>query len=154
MPAPYTDQALAAELHTDPAGLGYAAPIAVGDCNTLANLINSLTGPGVAEIALEWLTQEELARGLLPAVPRILAAGAAAMAAYQFQMDVLRFFPKIDPRNSAFVALFVMLGGTMPPLLTTDEAHAVTHRDGSRAEVLWGQGWTVTADQIADALRA
>ncbi len=119
---------LAAEVSTDPAGLGYAALVAAGDHEGLAELV--MAAPVV---------------GVVSEIPRakLVLAGLAGTAADREKIAfVLASGVPLDGRDATTKAILAALG------LDTKEVKEGTT---TRAELL-GLG-LVTASDVADALK-
>lgn len=137
MSTPFSYSALKAELTTDPAALGYAAPLAAKNLDALAALLNAATygtaylPPSPASV-LKW----GAATGVLTAIAEAAAAAGT--------------FASISAANRAIaLATQLLLGGTYPPLDVTDPAIAGAVASG--APYTPGAG-AVTTPGLLDAL--
>ena len=144
-------QSLKTELTTDPVAVGYSTAVAAGDCVSLRAEINSLTGKGAATITLTSLTHDQFLVLLLPA----LAALENLSTAIQNKWTP---FITLAESVQGVVALTAQVIGfinsAVPDgVLTTVQAQAFYQRTGARAEVLYGQDFTVSADDCGRALR-
>lgn len=135
--------ALASEINTDPAALGYAAPKQAGNDIAVAVLLNAV-GAGVSfqvnrepissalfianmdptEFAA--LTQAQLLRLLI-----ILSGDSVDINGANTQTSLLGIFPNPGATKTAIAALL--------------------KRQGSRAEVLFGRGTVITGYDVAHA---
>jgi hypothetical protein len=135
--------ALKTELTTDPAGLGYAAHLATGSYSPIVDLL-AASRAGYTVF-----------RGVIPAYEVINATvpaeWAALTAGEKQRYQTLTGAGEVDVSNAnvraAFAAMFA--AGTA----TRDALVALASRPGSRAEQALGAGITVSADDVARALR-
>ena len=136
-------QALATEITTDPAALGYAAPLAAGADQALADILNLVRTGVTFKIDREPIT-------------------AAAFLAQCSSTEFLALTQlKLSQLSTVFAAQMIdindvstqaILLGIFPAAGTTKaNIQAILKRNGSRAEVLFGRGAIVTADDIARA---
>jgi len=133
--------ALHTEFTTDPKSLGYAAQMAAGSDQGLANLINSVenppeTGP-VSSVGAEAVWE----------CIAIADWNALTTAQQQYVLGAVAF-PTLNPANAqvsgAFSAIFSgKSGGTLARL------QALATRNYTRAEVLFGAGTVVTTNDVA-----
>lgn len=142
--------ALATELASDPASLGYAAHVAAGRDGDIEALINATTGPGVGTITLASVTRNQFIKGLMPAVLTLAGKDAATKDKWDRALSAVTAADPItiDASNLYFLGLVAADG-----LLTSNQAEAIYKRAGSRAEVLFGAGTHVDTSDIAKALR-
>jgi hypothetical protein len=141
--------ALRHELTTDPAGLGYAALVAVGNDPGVANILNRPSGPGAATVTVNWLAKSDLAAVIVQAVPNLLQKDAGTQAAWTFYFQTALALDGVNPANPVTAALFA--NAVTAGLLTQGQVDAAIKRVGSRAEVLWGAGTIVTAADVGAA---
>lgn len=149
MPDPFTSQALRAELDADPAGLGYAAPRAIGDRLTLLALLNDRSGPGTATIALDSVPRNGFVEALRPGLLALAGLSAATQMKWDRILNAIYTTTgsvTIDPTTRGLLSAAIADG-----VLTQAQADAAWHRAGSRAEALWGAGTVVTLTHLADA---
>ncbi len=153
--------ALKTELTTDPAGLGYTAPIAAGSDAGVADLINSIGSGSAYLLQLPSIDKNTFLTLTTPAAVRIgigqtgadgsTPLSAAAIAKWT---AVLAQGRAADPGSQINLALIATLGSPVADnVMTSAEFAALTTRQGSRAEVLFGAGTVVTSDDVATALR-
>ena len=141
-----TKAALLAELQADPQTLGYAALVAANNDKALADLLNDKTKGGTIDrvtvsaselqscvVGSEFLTLTVAQQNLWNAVLSAAADGGVRMS----------------NANIRAQALAVWAGGTT----TRSNLGAAQTRAGSRAEVLWGEGTTVSFADVGIALR-
>lgn len=137
--------ALKSEITTDPAALGYAALVAAGDDAGVAAALN-LARAGTAY---------QQYRGPLPAYQVVNATDPADWAALTAQekqrYQTLTGAGQVDTSNANLRAMF----SAMFPAGSTTRANLtnLALRQGSRAEVLFGPGTTITHADVAAALR-
>ena len=72
--------ALQSELSTDPAKLGYAALVNAGSDQGVADLGNSLTGPGAALCTMASMSRDDFLTAILPAGLVLAAKDALTQA--------------------------------------------------------------------------
>jgi len=149
--------ALKTELQNDPQSLGYANLAQAARDQAIADLLNA---PGAGLVPLTEQTKNLFLRITTPAAIR-LAVGvgtdnqqleALAVAKWKTVLEQAR---AADPGSSINVSL---VGANAPlgdpvadKVMTSDEFLALTNRVGSRAEVLFGAGVVVTAEQVGAA---
>jgi hypothetical protein len=141
----FTQAQLQTELSTDPKSLGYATKIAASDWQGCADLINALTGAGAATInvkTVDTLTLQEAVVGSEAAAltPAQSALWAALLLTAEGNVPV-------GNSNIQSQALAVWASTTT----TRANLIALLTRVGSRAEVLWGQGTTVSENDVINA---
>lgn len=135
--------ALKLELEQDPVGVGYAAHLATGSLSPVVELLNAPRA-GVT-----------VYRGVIPSYEIINATAptewAALSTAERQRYQTLTGAGQVDVGNAnvrdAFAAMFG--AGTV----TRAALVALASRPGSRAEEVLGAGVTVSADDVARALR-
>lgn len=146
-----TDQELIAELTDDPSSLGYAARLAIRDDGGIEALINDAAGPGAGTVANAYVTKGLMLLGLRNAALRLSDASDAVQRKWDRVLDGIHAVDGVlvDDATLAMFAAAVSDGIT-----TADEVAAITHRPGSRAEVLWGAGTSVPVERISRVLNA
>ena len=153
-----TPAQLKSELTADPTSRGYAALLVAGDDVGLAA---SLNPPGAGSVNRREVPRGELLEalagtgGLGPlyaaAVDPAGAAFGVSKAATLILDDPLG---TVDYTRAGTRALVAALGPGALAVLTADQLaalQAVCVKSGSRAEVLWGDGARVTAQQVGEA---
>lgn len=164
--------ALKNELNNDPASLGYAPYINLGDDTTLAGILNfvrngstpcplnNVVGTAVV-IRRKDISSAEIILAIdvvdYPALPTNPNNSQLSMERrYLSWMECLANVPQVrllnddgsdTPVISNFLAMFP--AGTN----TRARLQALSVRSGSRAELLFGMGTSITADNVAQALR-
>lgn len=134
---------LKTELTTDPLALGYAPLLAAGAAGQLAVILNATRAGAPYSIPL----------GRISAAAARCAFDASEYGALTAsQRTMLDFYLRGEdvvptPQLRAFL---VSAAGTLAT--TIPRLQALTDRQGSRAEALFGEGVTVTADHISLAL--
>lgn len=145
-------QELAAEIANDPEDVGYAQHASSGADTLVAALLNARTGAGAGDVTEPVLAKGDFVLAITPALARIDALENASLRTvwgrYWEAIQCAETFRVADPRLAGLLDLAVTHG-----VLTAEERAAVGVRTGSRAEVLWGAGTVVSADDVARALR-
>lgn len=136
--------ALKSEIQSDPTGVGYAAPVAAGADGAVADLLNA-AGAGVA------YSIYRKSVGIHEIIAAIDATNFGSLAALQVAKLQLLFAGtgNLDATdaNTRAIATGIFTGMTA----TLTNLAALVKRQGSRAEVLWGDGARVTADLVSQA---
>jgi hypothetical protein len=148
----YTAAALNTELTTDPKSLGYATWIpvqSIGGNNNICNLLNQLTGNGAATINMTTMTAAQIAAIMLPLFGSATTLTAIKYAYYTliFSMIMAQQGPIVVSGLANFSLQMISDG-----IMTGAQASALGQRIGSRAETLWGQGTTVSEQDVETAL--
>jgi hypothetical protein len=146
-----TSSQLYTELTTDPAGLGYAAHLAIRDDTAPADLLNAITGPGAGSVTLAYLTKDRAILGLLPSILALGSASAPIQAKYSMVVDLIKSSNFLNI-NATTLALFA--SAVADGVATQPQVDAMITRMGSRAEVLWGIDTVVTHEMVSAALNA
>lgn len=134
--------ALKADLSTDPAGLGYAPLIASGDDVGLARLLNDPARGG--PIARRWISAAEL-QGALDAA-EFAAMSATDAAKWQCILLATQDRLPVDTGHLKQQLLAMLPSATRP--VSRANLIALQAKQGSRAEVLFGDGSVVQLDDI------
>lgn len=144
--------ALKAEIQNDPVPMGYAPLIAAGDDAGIADLLNSRKPPGAAVITLDVVDQS---RVLPLALTMMKSAAVLADANKKTRwVETAKIFviaPSIPTAQAQVTQTFQ--DAVTDGVLTQQQLNGLRQRTGSRAEVLFGQGVAVTADDVYTALR-
>jgi len=157
---PFSLSELAAELREDPAGIGYATPLASGRDGTTADLLNAPRTPGlrtgtrITELTIldllgpqdgeTFLQRLELAAVSNPVVARVLriikqSSGQGGDAG-------------VDIGNANVQAMLDELARSgAVSRSSVDRLIAAGTREWSRAEVLWGSGTVISEQQVGQA---
>jgi hypothetical protein len=138
--------ALKTELQTDPDSVGYAAPLAAGQMNALADLLNAIPSSGASApyTVNDPLVDSGDARGVIPD-SELTGATAAEQQVLEF------YFGGEQVSNTSEVRTFVQ-GVSSFSAGTKSALNALTQREGSRAEELYGAGTTISKGDIHKAL--
>lgn len=141
--------ALKNELQTDPAALGYAS--VAGDDNATARLLNAATAQKIfhPRIVTARDIMDELGADAGAAILDKFEALAASNSAVKWSMKFITGVG-IDMGADSFRAKIDALASALA--ITTDEAgllKGMAERPGSRAEILFGAGVTITHEDIA-----
>ena len=154
--APFTIAALQSELVTDPASIGYNVSPSfcrtVGDDTCLLTAINApRAGPPFR--VLQTVTRLQLYKAIASTeLPNFTAAQTQ-------QLLIALTLPELDLSDTDVQDKLKVIfpattnaNATAAPLSRANVI-ALAQRPGSRAEALWGAGFTVTLNQISCALR-
>lgn len=142
MPINYA--ALATEINTDPLTLGYATPKAAGNDQAIAILLNAV-GAG----ASYQVNREAIPVALL--FVNIDATEFLALSDIKLQqLQAVLAAVSIDLNDASTRAILIGIFGN--PSVTRTNLTAILKRQGSRAEVLFGRGTTITSNDVARAL--
>jgi hypothetical protein len=141
-------QALLSELSTDPKGLGYAPNIAAGADGASAVLLNSLTGNGAGAVYMPAVPSQSFiaARQSAPDWTMLTTPGAI--------FNGIQLLSTMSPLDCTQSNTRTILTATFSGLSAASKAAmiAVAQRTGSRAQVLFGAGIVVSAEDVAKAL--
>ena len=141
--------ALATELATDPLKLSYAPYVAKANDWAVAKLLNATEGPGVGDVPAGLIDGSQLLRALDPDDFVKLTADQCAQLSLLFAIGKTGQ-SGIDLSNDETFAIFTkLLSQSMPT--TAGNLSTLRTRKGSRAEVLFGAGTTITAEQVGGA---
>ncbi len=146
--------ALHSELVNDPKAIGYANLITLGNCAQLANLINAASGPGAGTLTLSSIAHDDFIAAILPLLGAFDATLATLPAAKQTYYDgimgMLESSQAVLPAAPGTQQIFGAM--VSDGLLTAAEVTTLTTRACSRAEVLWGEGASVSQSDVIAAL--
>lgn len=136
----YTPFGLRNELVTDPRNLGYSGFLASGDYIAVANALASIRSGAAYDIWRKDISPKEIVNSIQP----VDFAKLSTLQAQQLQ--VLFVASPVDATlsgvRSNFTIVFSGASGTI------DNLTALASRQGSRAEVLFGPGVSITDDQV------
>jgi len=138
-----TVQQVKAEIDADPAGLGYAAMESAQNWNGIRDALN-LSRVGVA-VDRRFVHVNELTEALV--YSELIALTDAARDALLILFAVAAN-STLDPLNANIRGFFT--GAFGPATQTRINLTALTSRQGSRAEFLWGDG-VVVSDTLVEA---
>lgn len=150
-----TPAELKTELTTDPAALGYAPSVTAGNHNALAAMLNAI---GTTVITLTSQTKGAVLLGIVPALDQLAvgtdlssaAIPAAVSAKWQSRFQALSAGSDSLQLSPQFIGMLGQL--VTDKLMTQAQVDAFTKRTGSRAEFLWGNGTTVSSNDVRIAL--
>jgi hypothetical protein len=137
--------ALASEINTDPAALGYAAPKAAGNDQGVANLLNAVGAGAGFQVNREPISTAFFLSNV--AAAEYLALTAVKLA----QLQCIVAAQTVDINDASTQAMLIGVFGN--PSATRTNIIAILKRQGSRAEVLFGRGTVITVNDISKALR-
>ena len=145
---------LTSELTTDPMKLGYANYLTSDIAQ--AGLLNARTGAGSGTVTHIALSRGDWDALLIPmddlVVSGLNTSGTALAAGVQAKwLARIAAFRAGDPMVSVSIMTPLLNSAVTDGILTTASITAITTRLGSRAEILWGVGTSVTPKDIAIA---
>ncbi len=144
--------ALKNEIATDLKALGYAALVASGNDQGIADLLNATTGSGAATVGLTSLTKDEFVLGFAPAIYTNLSTlSTTKQQQWRDILNIINGATAVDLSTSNVQALLAQ--GVSDGLITQAEINAVTQKTGSRAEFLFGAGTVISNSDVSFALR-
>ncbi len=156
MPA-FTSAQLLSEITSDPASLGYAAPVAVGNQAGIAALLNDPTKGLAMPKPVPMLAFAKFAAGSgmrqkLKNGQSNETVGAICDTAIEMLGQLTISFDPNDVPTQQMMAALV----TASVLTSTDQTTIVTNctQPSSRAENLWGIGVTVQLSDVAAAINS
>lgn len=141
-----TFAALKTEIQTDPAGVGYASAVASGADGAVADLINTVRAGAAYSIFKSSVPIAAL-------VANIDSTNFAALTALQLAKLQLLFAGSASLDATDLNTRNIVTGVFTGMAATLANLTILVKRQGSRAEVLWGDGTRITADDVAHALR-
>jgi hypothetical protein len=137
--------ALASEINNDPAVLGYAPPKAAGNDQGVADLLNAVGSTPAFQVNREPISVALFVENIDPTefsaltqlqvsrLSALFAGGTLNINGTRTQQNLLNIFPAAGA--------------------TKTNVSALLKRFGSRAEVLFGNGVVITANDVSKALR-
>lgn len=147
---PPTPQQIRTEIMTDPGALGYAAPLAVKDWNALLAALNLVRAGAPFVINRRSLTAQEIVESIVHS--EWIAAAVTAPMREGIQLILTTASTEgLDPQNPNVRAFFT--GAFAAGTVTRTNLTAKLTRQGSRAEVLWGDGVIIGRGAVALADR-
>lgn len=145
-----TPALIKAEIQTGPHAATLATFVTTGNDVAIAAFLNDPNGAGKGLVTLTGLDKQTLLRTLLPVTVVLAGKTAAIQAKWDRLLDMVKFMESIPPADiNDLLALAVTEG-----LLTQAKVDGLKTRIGSRAEVLWGAGRTVSPTDISESRRA
>lgn len=145
-PGTYSMAALTTEVATDPKGLGYAG--ATGNSATIADLMNLSPEPIAAGSQEQIYRTRADTRDLMACI--ILAEFAALTQANRDYLTMLFSQSQVNTGDANIrTQVASVFGGA-----TTSRANliAAASKQASRAQALWGDGFSVTPQAVSEAL--
>jgi hypothetical protein len=143
--------ALKNEITNDPLNLGYAVFVTAGNDQAIADLLNAATGVGAATVTVPAMSRDNFMTAIIPALIVLPALSTTIQSKWDRILAVVRAASIINISDPSIQAL---LGAAVSDnVLTSDQVSVIGQRTGSRAEVLFGAGTTVTNSDISFALR-
>lgn len=151
-----TTQQLRQELDDDPAGIGYAGPLAAGDDTAVAELLNTRVFRGPVPIidvsaycttrGITGMVEATAWDQSTPLAVRGLCFGVLSILRDDMRLNVADMDdPAFDQMTDALIALGLLTAAQKSDL------HALGENRRSRAEVLWGADAGVTETDVARA---
>src|SRR4051812_46610141 len=98
-------QALKRELETDPKGVGYATPLALGNDTALADLLNAVTGTGSSTIKDASLPRINFLLAIAPAYLTLPNLSQVVQSKWDRILAVISAADRIDIANPSVQAL-------------------------------------------------
>jgi hypothetical protein len=144
--AAFTQAALLSEIQTDPQALGLNTPFVAKQYGVVAGLLNAVGAGAPYLVFRNDIQYQEVINAI---------ADADFLALTQLQTSKLDLFKTttIDATRAQVRSKFTSGGGifTSASAGTLTALTNVAQRQGSRAEVLWGTGFAVTLQNVAEA---
>ncbi len=142
---------LLAEIESGPLAATLASFVAAGNDQAVAAALNDPAGPSAGPLTLASRPRNEVVALLAPLAFVLATKDAATQGAWDRALDIIL---RADPIAVSGAAAQPLVDGAVATgLLTTDQVAALQTRTGSRAELLWGAGVTVTVNDVSRALR-
>jgi hypothetical protein len=139
--------AMRSEIVTDPAGVGYAAPYAAGNDDGVAALLNAVGAGAAYSVYKKSVPVRDLVASIDP-------TNFAALTALQLAKLQLLFTGAATLDASDANTRTIVQGVFSGMAATLTNFAVLVKRQGSRAEVLWGDGARVSADDVSKARKA
>ena len=136
--------ALKTELTTDPNTYGYSQWVTVGSCWKLADLLNKTRA--AIRISQKTISVEDFKEAINP------TEFAALTAVKRDQLIFMAQGGTVKIKGAGSRAMLDDIFPSATALVTNTALTALRTRDGSRAEQLFGDDVTVSADDVAKAL--
>lgn len=140
--------ALKDEIEQDPEKLGYAPLMERGSDADVAHILNDKAGNGAALYRVASLPRDSFLYALLPATFALATKSAAVQSKWDRILSVVRSVQSIPLSNDIMDTLY---GLVVDGLATPEEIDAIGKIQGSRAEILFGQGTIIHHLQVAAA---
>lgn len=144
-----TPAELRTEIKTGPHAATLAPHVASGNDQAITDFLNDKSGPGSAPITLAAIPRQRILRVFLKVATDLDSKTAALKSKWD---RILPFVRDMEDTPLAVINDVLALAVT-DGLLTAAKADNIRQRAGSRCEVVWGEGKTVLATDVARALR-
>ena len=139
-----TPQQLKTELTTDPAGLGYSSHLTVADDQGLADILNAVQAGVAYSIFRNSIPVRDLIAAITASEYVTLTSLQIAQLNFLFSANSTLDATDLNTRN---IVTTIFTGKAS----TLGNFAVVAKRQASRAEVAWGQGTFITAQQVGEA---
>jgi hypothetical protein len=140
---------LKALINADPA---VKAKSDIGADNDAASLLNAKDGPGSGPVSLATMPRGDMLLALLPAVSALAAKDDVTQKRWDRFLDILKVNESVRVGNAGVQAL--LTAAVAEGLMSEGYAATIGKVQGSVAEVNFGHGTRVTADDIGRARAA
>lgn len=137
--------ALTTEINTDPASLNLATLVAAGNDSGVAAALNAAGAGAAFSIFRKAIAVRDV-------VANIASADFASLTALQLAKLQLLFAGSATLDATDTNTRTIIVGVFSGMATTVSNLTALAKRQGSRAEVLWGDGTTISANQVSQAL--
>ena len=145
------------EVTQDPVALGYAAALAVSD-QACVDILNLRSGAGSGNVDIPLLPRSSVLRSLIAISDQLstgiglnlVALTPALIKKWEYRLQLVAASNDSIELNSGFVGM--MNQAVTDSLITTAKVNQLLKRTGSRAELLWGFGFIVTAHELRNRL--
>jgi hypothetical protein len=143
--------ALKNEITNDPLGLGYSIFVTAGNDEAIAAILNMTTGPGAATVTASVMPRDDFMLAITPSLISLPGLSATIQSKWDRILAVVRAATSINISQPSIQAL--LGAAVVDGVLTSEQVAAIGQRTGSRAEVHFGAGTTITNSDISFALR-
>jgi len=144
-PGIFSMAALTSEVNADPKGIGYAAQS--GNASTIAGLMNTAPEPIAAGSQEQIYRNRAESRDLMAGI--VLSEYAALTQANRDYCAMLFSTPQV---NTGDANVRTQLAAIFAAGTSRTNMIAAAQKNATRAEALWGDGYRVTPQQVAEAL--
>lgn len=141
--------ALRAEITSDPLSLGYAPLVENGDDEAVVELLNDPAGKGAGSVAMSYRTKGEFLLAIAPAVMGLSALSDDLQRKWDRMLGLLTATDVVQVGHPGVAGLLDL--AIADGVITSEQKVAILTRTGSRAEVLFGPGSTVTPFDVGTA---
>ncbi|WP_109994964.1 hypothetical protein [Salinisphaera sp. LB1] len=137
---------LQSEIDSDPAGIGYQTALATENTPQLAALLNDPTNATINRTSIQ---RDDFLLAIVPIVGNLSSATDAMRMKYQPLLDIASAASHIDMDTT----IIDMIDGLVTDgLATHEQASVILTRQGSRVELIMGEGMAVTESDVAFAI--